>query len=78
MTVVLAIGYLATALNVLGNLMLAHKNLLGWLVRLAVNALYVVYAAQIDDGGPMVANHVVFAAINVHGFVLWRRTGALP
>jgi nicotinamide riboside transporter PnuC len=66
-------GYVATALNVAGNLMLTRMNVWGWIVRLLVNVLYVIYAVQIESGGPMVVNHVVFMSINIEGWRKWKR-----
>lgn len=73
MTGVEAIGYAATLLNVAGNLMLTRLNAWGWVVRLVVNVVYVIYAAQIESGGPMVVNHVVFMGINIEGWRKWRQ-----
>lgn len=69
----IAIGYLAFVLNVVGNLLLAHRNIGGWVVRLVTNVLWVAYALQVSDGGPVALNHVVFFGINVYGFWKWRQ-----
>lgn len=58
--------------NVAGNLMLARMNVLGWLVRLATNVLWIAYAVQVESGGPMWLNHAAFFAINVYGFREWK------
>ncbi len=67
------LGYIAAALNVAGNLMLAKLNVWGWIVRLVVNVVWVAYAVQIEGGEPMAANHIAFFAINIYGFAYWRR-----
>lgn len=67
-----AVGYLAFALNVGGNLLLARRNIWGWVVRLATNVAWIFYAAQVPGGGPMWVNHLVFLGVNLYGFVLWR------
>lgn len=69
---IIAVGYAAFVLNVGGNLLLAHKNTFGWLVRLVTNVVWVVYAVQIDDGGPMALNHIVFFGINIYGLFKWK------
>jgi nicotinamide riboside transporter PnuC len=69
--VIIVIGYLAFALNVIGNVLLAHKNILGWAVRLVTNVAWIVYAWQIEDGGPVVFNHAAFVLINLYGMVQW-------
>ncbi len=70
------IGYVATALNIWGNLLLAKQSIQGWLVRLATNVVYVVYALQIDQGLPVVANHVLFFGINLYGLRQWKKAAA--
>lgn len=70
---VATLGYLAAALNVAGNLMLAKLNVWGRIVRLVVNVVWIAYAVQIDGGEPMAANHIAFFAINIYGFTSWRR-----
>lgn len=66
-----AIGWSAALLNVLGNLMLTGRDRKGWLVRLAVNALWLPYAFAVP-AWPLAANHIAFAAINVAGWWRWR------
>lgn len=68
-----AIRYVATALNVTGNLMLTRMNVWGWMVRLLVNFLYIIYAVQIESGGPMWVNHAIFVIINVEGWRKWHQ-----
>ena len=69
---VTAIGYVALALNVGGNMLLAHKNIWGWVVRIVTNVAWITYASQIEGGDPMVANHAVFFMINMYGLRKWR------
>ncbi len=68
---IIAIGYTALALNVAGNLLLAHKNAAGWVVRLLTNVAWIVYAVQVESGGPMVLNHLIFLGINLYGMRQW-------
>lgn len=70
----LVFGYVATALNVVGNELLVRRNLLGWRVRLLVNILYIPYAWQIELGGPVLVNHCIFAALNIRGLIVWWQT----
>ena len=67
-----AIGALAFALNVWGNLELTKQTNRGPLIRLASNACWLVYSPLVGAWALMV-NHATFAAINVLGFVRWRR-----
>ncbi len=67
------IGYTAFGLSGAGNLMLARRNVWGWIVRLVTNIAWIAYALQVTGGDPMVANHAAFFAINIYGFRAWRR-----
>jgi len=69
---IVIIGYVAFALNVAGNLLLAHKNTLGWGVRLLTNIVWIVYAMQVENGLPMVINHLTFLGINAYGLWSWK------
>lgn len=75
MTTAVIIGYIGATANIAGNLMLAKKSTLGWLVRLGVNLLFIGYAlsAASSDLGPVLFNHVVFVLVNLYGFVAWKR-----
>lgn len=64
-----AVGWLALALNVWGNLRLTSKGSAGWMIRLASNACWIVYSVD-TAAWALLANHVLFAGINVYG---WRR-----
>jgi len=33
--------------------------------------LYLVYAFQIEQGGPVILNHIAFMYINVRGWLRW-------
>ena len=67
------IGYIALTLNISGNMLLAHKNIWGWIVRLVTNITWILYAVQVDNGEPMALNHIIFFGINIYGFIKWRR-----
>jgi nicotinamide riboside transporter PnuC len=68
------IGYAAFGLNIVGNILLAHKSIFGWVVRLVTNVVWVAYAVQVDGGEPMLLNHLTFFGINIYGWWNWRRT----
>jgi len=66
------IGFAAFLLNVLGNLLLAWKNIWGWIVRIASIVLWGVYAVDVASG-PMLMNSITFFTINCFGFWKWRK-----
>ncbi len=73
---IVAIGYAAFGLNVAGNLLLAHKRMAGWIVRLLTNVAWIAYAVQVEGGEPMVLNHAAFMGINLYGLGKWARARA--
>lgn len=66
------LGWLALALNVWGNLLLTSRGQSGWVVRLACNACWVPYSIA-TSAWALLANHLLFAGINVYGWQKWRR-----
>lgn len=67
-----ALGWVALALNVWGNLALTSKGSGGWIIRLACNACWVPYSLA-TSAWALLVNHLLFAAINVYGWRKWRR-----
>lgn len=68
-----AIGFVAGALNVWGNLMLAQMRTAGWVVRLCTNLVWIWYAWYAANGLPVMVNHLLFLVVNVFGWVKWHR-----
>ncbi len=67
------VGFAGFGTNVLGNLLLTYKNRHGWWVRIVSNGLWCAYAGT-TQSWPIIANAVVFSAINVHGWWKWSKT----
>ncbi len=67
-----AIGLGGFATNVIGNMLLAHRSQNGWGVRIASNVLWLIYAGHASSFA-MTANGVTFLALNVYGWVKWRK-----
>ncbi len=67
-----ALGWLALALNIWGNLALTSKGQSGWIIRLACNGCWIPYSIA-TAAWALLANHVLFAAINVYGWRKWKR-----
>lgn len=72
-----ALGWLALGLNVWGNLELTGKTTRGWIVRLACNVCWVPYSV-VTGAWALLANHVLFAAINIYGWRKWTRHRPCP
>jgi len=67
-----AIGFLAFALNVWGNLALTKMGNRGHVIRLVANAVWIVYSITCGAWA-LTANHIVFAGINILGYTRWKR-----
>lgn len=67
-----AIGWIAFALNVWGNLALTRQSNRGHIIRLGSNACWLVYAPY-TGAWALFGNHATFACINVIGWYRWRR-----
>lgn len=72
MTLFDTLGWIAMALNVWGNLSLTNKNKIGWIIRLVCNAAFIVYSIPLGAWA-LLANHVIFAIINIHGWRKWSK-----
>ena len=66
------LGWVAFALNVWGNLALTTKGLRGWIIRIFSNACWMPYGLA-TGAWALTANHLLFAGINVYGWVKWKR-----
>ena len=67
-----AIGALAFALNVWGNLELTKVGNRGHIIRLASNACWLIYSPLVGAWALML-NHAVFAGINLLGYQRWKK-----
>ena len=65
-------GWAAAILNVAGNLALTTKSLKGWIIRIACNLCWMPYGIY-TRAWALIANHLLFVAINAYGWWKWRR-----
>ncbi len=66
------LGWLAFVLNVWGNLALTKKGVSGWIIRIACNVCWLPYGVW-TTAWALVANHVLFIAINAYGWWRWTK-----
>jgi hypothetical protein len=65
-------GWAAAILNVWGNLALTTKGIRGWIIRIACNLCWMPYGVY-TRAWALIANHLLFVAINAYGWWKWRR-----
>lgn len=65
-----ALGWIAAALNVWGNLALIQKGVKGWIIRLATNLAWLPYGI-VTGAWAITANHALFVLINGYGWWKW-------
>lgn len=73
-TALMILGYLGFGLNVIGNVLIAHKRRVGWGVRMLCNIAWLFYAVRVTSGEglPVFINHAVFLLVNTYGLYTWR------
>jgi nicotinamide mononucleotide transporter len=69
---VTALGWIALLMSVSGVLLNAKKSMWCWPVWFLSNVLWLSYMVPMRTW-PMVAEQSVFAALNVYGFIQWRK-----
>lgn len=70
-----AVGVVAFALNVWGNLELTKQTNRGHIIRLCSNACWLIYSPLVGAWA-LFLNHSTFAAINVLGYHRWKKIEA--
>ncbi len=65
-------GWVAAGLNVVGNITLATKSKIGWIIRIVVNILWLPYGVY-TAAWALCGNHMLFVAINCWGWWKWAR-----
>lgn len=66
-----ALGWIAAGLNIWGNLALTTKGLKGWIIRIVCNLCWMPYGIY-THAWALLANHLLFVAINCYGYWKWR------
>ena len=59
--------------SLFGNVLIMLKKKSGWLVWILGNILWIVYNFLSEFNFPMVIMYIVYAVINVCGFVKWNK-----
>lgn len=68
---VLILSIIGTILSLGGNIFIAKKNRMGWLIWLIGNVVWIAVNFLGNPNIPMVLMYVVYMIINVIGFMKW-------
>jgi hypothetical protein len=69
----LAWSFLLSALGIVGLLLAGSKRKVGWLVGVAVQPLWIVFAITTQQYG-FILNAGIYAAVYARNYILWRRS----
>lgn len=70
---VLVVSVLGALCSLFGNVLIMLKKRSGWIVWIVGNILWIVYNFLSEFNLPMVTMYIVYAIINVCGFVKWKK-----
>ena len=70
---VLALSIVGTITALSGNVLVVYKKRMGWLIWLLSNVFWVLVNFAGEMNVPMVMMYLVYAIINVTGFIKWGR-----
>lgn len=77
MTLGLAWSITLSALGIVGILLAGSKRKVGWLVGMAIQPLWIIFAIQTGQYG-FIANAVIYFAVYLRNYLLWRREERKP
>jgi len=69
---VLILSIIGTILSLGGNIFIAKKNRMGWLIWLIGNVVWIAVNFLGNPNIPMVLMYVVYMIINIVGFMKWK------
>lgn len=69
---VLILSIIGTILSLGGNIFIAKKNRMGWLMWLIGNVVWIAVNFLGNPNIPMVLMYVVYMVINIVGFMKWK------
>lgn len=69
---VLILSIIGTILSLGGNIFIAKKNRMGWLIWLIGNVVWIAVNFLGNPNVPMVLMYVVYMVINIVGFMKWK------
>ena len=69
---ILILSIIGTILSLGGNIFIAKKNRIGWLIWLIGNVVWIAVNFLGNPNIPMVLMYVIYMIINIIGFMKWK------
>lgn len=71
---ILTLSIIALVLSLLGNILVNYKKKLGFIIWISSNVFWIVVNFLGDVNYPQVIMYIVYAILNVQGYVNWRKS----
>ena len=71
---ILTLSIIALVLSLVGNVLVNYKKKLGFIIWISSNVFWIVVNFLGDVNYPQVIMYIVYAALNVQGYVNWRKS----
>ena len=71
---ILTLSIIALILSLIGNILVNYKKKLGFIIWISSNVFWIVVNYMGDVNYPQVIMYIVYAILNVQGYVNWRKS----
>jgi nicotinamide riboside transporter PnuC len=71
---ILTLSIIALILSLIGNILVNYKKKLGFIIWISSNVFWIVVNFMGDVNYPQVIMYLVYAVLNVQGYVNWSRS----
>ncbi len=71
---ILSISIIALVLSLVGNILVNYKKKLGFVIWISSNVFWIVVNFMGDVNYPQVIMYVIYAILNVQGYINWRKS----
>ena len=71
---ILTLSIIALILSLVGNILVNYKRKLGFIIWISSNVFWIIVNFMGDVNYPQVIMYIVYAALNVQGYVNWRKS----
>ena len=71
---ILTLSIIALILSLVGNILVNYKKKLGFIIWISSNVFWIVVNYMGDVNYPQVIMYIVYAILNVQGYINWRKS----